>query len=83
MLDRCEIRRISRNKQKFIHVIMSKEDRIGALDILAVLFIALKLIGVIDWSWEYITTLFWGGIVLSLVVVGIAILITFIISLFD
>lgn len=46
---------------------MSKTTRgnrsgIGILGILGVLFVALKLIGVIDWSWGWVTLPFWGGL---------------------
>lgn len=37
---------------------------IGVLGLLGVLFVALKLLGKIDWSWWYVTLPFWGGIVL-------------------
>lgn len=34
---------------------------IGIAGLLGVLFVALKLIGVIDWSWWYVTMPFWLG----------------------
>ena len=36
---------------------------IGVLGLLGVLFIALKLMGHIDWSWWWVTLPFWGGFV--------------------
>ena len=37
---------------------------IGFLSLLAILFIGLKLGGVIDWSWWYVTLPLWGGLAL-------------------
>ena len=34
---------------------------IGVLGLLGVLFVGLKLMGFIDWSWWYVTLPFWGG----------------------
>lgn len=34
-----------------------------ALALLGVLFVALKLTGVIAWSWLWVTLPFWGGLV--------------------
>ncbi len=45
---------------------------IGFLGLLAILFIGLKLGGVITWSWWWVTAPLWGGIVIILVVVIIA-----------
>jgi len=39
--------------------------------LLGVLFVGLKLGGVIDWSWWWVTLPFWGGLALAL---GIAVL---------
>ncbi len=56
---------------------MSKEVNhsggIGVLGLLGVLFVGLKLGGVIDWSWWWVTAPFWGGIalVLAVAIVGI------------
>lgn len=38
---------------------------IGAFGLLGVLFVGLKLGGVINWSWFYVTMPFWGGFVLG------------------
>lgn len=40
---------------------------IGVLGLLGVVFVTLKLTGVIDWSWWWVTAPFWGGIALALV----------------
>lgn len=37
---------------------------IGVLGLLGVLFVALKLTDIIDWSWWYVTMPFWGGLAL-------------------
>lgn len=42
---------------------------VGAISLLGVVFITLKLIGVIDWSWWWVLSPFWGSAVLLLVVV--------------
>jgi len=45
---------------------------IGVLGLLGVAFVVLKLTGVIDWSWWWVTTPFWGGIAIVAVVLIIA-----------
>lgn len=42
---------------------------IGVCDILLVVFIVLKLIGVIDWSWCWVLAPLWIPILLALVIV--------------
>lgn len=39
---------------------------ISILGLLGVLFVGLKLGGIITWSWWYVTLPFWGGLVLVL-----------------
>lgn len=39
---------------------------IGILGLLGVLFVGLKLTGVINWSWWWVTLPFWGGAALVL-----------------
>lgn len=39
---------------------------IGILGLLGVLFVGLKLAGIITWSWWYVTLPFWGGLALFL-----------------
>lgn len=42
---------------------------------LGILFIGLKLFGVIKWSWLWVTAPFWGGIAIAiLVLIGLGIL---------
>lgn len=44
---------------------------IGILGLLGVLFVGLKLAGIITWSWWYVTLPFWGGIALVLSVLAV------------
>lgn len=47
---------------------------IGILDILGVVFVILKLIGKISWSWVWVTAPFWGQLVIAaiiLIILGI------------
>lgn len=44
---------------------------IGVLSALGIVFVALKLCGVISWSWWWVTLPFWGGIVGLIVIVFI------------
>ncbi len=46
----------------------SSSSGVSTLGLLGVLFVALKLTGVIDWSWWWVTAPFWGGIVLILLI---------------
>ena len=41
---------------------------IGVFGLLGVVFVTLKLVGVIDWSWWWVTLPFWGPIALALTV---------------
>jgi hypothetical protein len=36
----------------------------NTLELLGVVFVTLKLTGVIDWSWWYVTLPFWGDLAL-------------------
>lgn len=59
---------------------MSKENSsssssgIGILGLLGIVFVTLKLCGVINWSWWYVTMPFWGGIALFLAIIAIVFL---------
>jgi len=46
----------------------SHSGGIGIFGLLGVLFVGLKLAGVIDWSWWWVTAPFWGGWALALFV---------------
>lgn len=55
----------------------SSSGGIGILGLLGVVFVTLKLCGVIDWSWWWVTLPFWGGIavVLSiLLIIGLVLI---------
>lgn len=53
----------------------SSSSGVGVLGLLGVAFVVLKLTGVIDWSWWWVTAPFWGGFVLVLVIFGIVLLV--------
>lgn len=44
---------------------------IGLFGVLGVVFVTLKLCGVINWSWWWVTAPFWGGFLLSLTIIGV------------
>lgn len=41
---------------------------IGFTSVLFIVFLVLKLVGVIDWSWWWVTAPLWGGLALFLVI---------------
>lgn len=41
---------------------------VGVVGLLGVLFVALKLLGVITWSWWWVLLPFWGGLAIVLAV---------------
>lgn len=53
----------------------NKEGGIGLLGVLFIVFLVLKLVGVITWSWWWVTTPIWGPIALGLVIMGFFLLI--------
>lgn len=55
---------------------MSREYGSGGLTLLLLLFIALKLTGVIAWSWWWVLSPFWIPLVLALVVMVVAVLLS-------
>ena len=46
----------------------SSSGGIGIVGALGVLFVALKLLGIINWSWWWVTAPFWGGAVAVIMV---------------
>lgn len=52
----------------------SRSGGIGILGLLGIVFVTLKLCGVINWSWWYVTMPFWGGIALLFAIIAIAFL---------
>jgi hypothetical protein len=53
----------------------SSESGVGCLITLTIVFVVLKLTGLIDWSWWYVLLPFYAPIILSLLILGIALLI--------
>jgi hypothetical protein len=49
---------------------------IGVLGLLGVVFVTLRLIGVINWSWWYVTLPFYGGFALALAIILIGCIVT-------
>ena len=47
----------------------SSTSGIGVTGLLGVVFVTLKLCGVIDWSWWLVTLPFWGGLVIAILMV--------------
>jgi hypothetical protein len=52
----------------------SSSSGIGVVGLLGVVFVALKLIGVIDWSWWWVTLPFWGGLAFVLAVMAVGLI---------
>lgn len=53
---------------------------IGFFGLLTIVFITLKLIGVINWSWIWVLAPIWGGIALVIVICIIIVIVTAIIN---
>lgn len=53
----------------------SSSGGIGVLGLLGVVFVTLKLCGVIDWSWWWVTAPLWGGVALLLAIAGVGFLV--------
>lgn len=47
----------------------------STLSVLGIVFIVLKLLGVITWSWWWVTAPFWGGFAFVLVILLFTVLI--------
>ena len=61
----------------------AKSCGIGVLGLLGVAFVVLKLTGVIDWSWWWVTLPFWGGIALVLIIIAAIYLVSAIIEVLE
>lgn len=46
----------------------------GILGLLGIAFVVLKLVGVINWSWWWVTVPFWGQIIVVLILLLIILL---------
>jgi hypothetical protein len=55
---------------------------IGTLGLLGVVFVTLKLCGVIDWSWWWVTLPFWGGLAILAAIMAVCLVILGIAKLF-
>lgn len=57
---------------------MSKQETkttgISTFGLLGVVLVTLKLCGVIDWSWLWVTAPFWGGLAIVLCLMVVALL---------
>ena len=53
---------------------------VSGLSVLGMIFVVLKLVGVIDWSWWWVTIPFWGGIALIVFILLIVLLIAMILK---
>lgn len=51
---------------------------LGVCSVVGIVFVILKLTGVIDWSWVWVLSPFWIGIILRLLLYLIAIIIAYI-----
>ncbi|TXH14604.1 MAG: hypothetical protein E6R03_08795 [Hyphomicrobiaceae bacterium] len=56
---------------------------IGVSGLLGVVFVVLKLLGKITWSWWWVTLPFWGGIALLLAVAALTLLATLVVAWLD
>ena len=54
----------------------SSSSSSGVLGLLGVAFVVLKLLGVINWSWWWVTLPFWGGLALVFGIIGVFLLIS-------
>ncbi|MEM7706569.1 MAG: hypothetical protein AAF358_13505 [Pseudomonadota bacterium] len=50
-----------------------RSSGIGVFGLLGVVFVTLKLCGVINWSWWWVTAPFWGGAILTLIAVAVCV----------
>jgi len=52
--------------------VSENKSGISFLGLLGLAFIILRLVGVIDWSWWYVTLPLWGPIAIALAILAIA-----------
>lgn len=57
----------------------SSSGSIGVLGLLGVVFVTLKLLGIITWSWWWVTLPFWGGFALVLPLVLLVVVLLWVI----
>jgi len=58
----------------------SSSSGIGVFGLLGVVFVTLKLTGVIGWSWWWATVPFWGGLALVVAVFLLILLVSVVLS---
>lgn len=46
----------------------SSSSGVGFFGVLTIVFVVLKLVGVIDWSWIWVLSPLWGSVLVSLIV---------------
>lgn len=61
----------------------NKEGGIGLLGVLFIVFLVLKLVGVITWSWWWVTAPLWGPVAVVLAVMALFLLIGLILAPFS
>lgn len=61
----------------------SKSGGIGVLGLLGVAFVVLKLTGVIDWSWWWVTAPFWGGLAILIVALVVIYIVSVLIKVIE
>lgn len=59
----------------------NSKSGVSVLGLLGVAFVVLKLCGVINWSWWYVTLPFWGPLALVLAILGTALALYFPVAL--
>lgn len=50
------------------------QNNINILGLLGVIFVTLKLLKIIDWSWWLVTLPFWGGFALIFIIIFISLM---------
>ena len=61
----------------------SSSSGIGICGLLGVVFVTLKLLGKITWSWWWVTAPFWGGLAILIVILAIVGVAAIILKIFD
>ena len=46
----------------------SSSSGVGFFGVLTIVFVVLKLVGVIDWSWIWVLSPLWGSVLVNLIV---------------
>lgn len=56
---------------------------LGLGSVLTIVFVVLKLVGVINWSWIWVLAPLWISVILALILFGVSLAITFIVALIE